>query len=213
MDNLDKHTFENDAPTELYSRIRGLKQRIGRLKNQLEHPDYNESAAEKIEDIESLRKQLVLAKQMYSQKIGDYPMSNKEQAIDMFERNLQNVSKIVLTIGGFFAGYPHYVADFSDDFSVYKEYFDSKEMIHLLDKLNRPYTKVSFLAEFNNIHVEEWNKSYSLRKFGYEILDGTQWELKIYYSNDIASLNYSGNNHYPYNFEQLLQLFNAKEMS
>lgn len=211
MDNLDSYTFENYAPTELYSRIRGLKQKMGQLKNQLEHPEYKGSIEEKLETIERLRKELGLAKQVYSQKVGNYPMSKKEQAIDTFERNLQDISKIVLTIGGFFSGYPNYVADFLDDFSIYKEYFDSKEMIDLLDKWNQPYTKSSFLAEFHTIHVEEWNKSYSLRKFGYEILDGTQWELTIYYGDGIDPVNYLGNNHYPYNFNQLTKLFDVTE--
>lgn len=211
MDNLDNPIFEVYSPTELYSHIRGLKQKMGRLKNQLEHPDYQGLIEEKLETIERLRKELGLAKQMYSQKVGIYPMSKKEQAIDTFERNLQDISKIVLTIGGFFSGYPNYVADFSDSFSIYKEYFDSKEIIDLLDKWNQPYTKSSFLAEFHTIHVEEWDKSYSLRKFGYEILDGTQWELTIYYDDGIALVNYSGNNHYPYNFDQLTKLFNITE--
>lgn len=211
MDNLDNPIFEVYSPTELYSYVRGLKQKMGRLKNQLEHPDYQGSIEEKIEAIEILRKELVLAKQVYTQKVGIYPMSKKEQAIDTFEHNLQDISKIVLTIGGFFSGYPNYVADFSDDFSIYKEYFDFKETIDLLDKFSQPYTKSSFLAEFHTIHVEEWDKSYSLRKFGYEILDGKQWELMIYYDDGIAPVNYSGNNHYPYNFDQLTKLFNITE--
>ena len=34
-----------------------------------------------------------------------------------------------------------------------------------------------------DLHIGEWLKHYNTRRFGIEVLDGTQWDLKICFSN------------------------------
>lgn len=39
------------------------------------------------------------------------------------------------------------------------------------------------------------------------VIDGTQWEFKIEYSNGAKPECYDGDNAYPYNFSKFLELF------
>ena len=57
----------------------------------------------------------------------------------------------------------------------------------------------------------EWRKYYSPERFGYVVLDGTQWELTIEYSNGRKSFTSGGCNSYPYNFQKLTELFGIEE--
>ena len=43
------------------------------------------------------------------------------------------------------------------------------------------------------------------------ILDGTQWELEIYFAGDRKPLKISGSNAYPYNFSDLIALLGIDE--
>ena len=52
---------------------------------------------------------------------------------------------------------------------------------------------------------------YNPERFGYVILDGTQWELKIEYSNGRKAFTSGGSNSYPYNFKKLTELFGIEE--
>ena len=38
------------------------------------------------------------------------------------------------------------------------------------------------------------------------VLDGTQWELEIYFSDDHEPIKIYGDNAYPYNFDKLQEL-------
>lgn len=73
-----------------------------------------------------------------------------------------------------------------------------------------PYSKLEFLKLFADLHIGEWRKHYSTEKFGISVLDGTQWSLDIYYSNEKKS-SYDGSNAYPYNFCDLTDLFGVAE--
>ena len=62
------------------------------------------------------------------------------------------------------------------------------------------------MEQFLNIHTEYWNFDYSNPC----ILDGTQWELSIHYSDNYI-MNYSGNISYPENWNELLDFFKIKQ--
>ena len=70
-----------------------------------------------------------------------------------------------------------------------------------------PMGKQAFLDGLQDLHIGEWRKNYNLKRFGYMVCDGTQWELEIHYSNGKKSSVIYGDNAYPYNFDKLQELF------
>ena len=70
-----------------------------------------------------------------------------------------------------------------------------------------PMSKEEFLDGIRALHIGEWRSNYNPRRFGYEVLDGTQWELNITFSDGSKRLTVYGSNAYPYNFSKLLELF------
>ena len=70
------------------------------------------------------------------------------------------------------------------------------------------YNKEDFLSELRLLHIGEWRHTYSLARFGETVLDGTQWELEIHYSDGSKSFKCYGSNSYPYNFIEFCELLN-----
>ena len=66
--------------------------------------------------------------------------------------------------------------------------------------------KDDFLDGFAALNIGEWRSNYDTERFGYYVMDGTQWELEIHYSNGNKTKSYYGSNAYPYNFNKLLEL-------
>ena len=47
-------------------------------------------------------------------------------------------------------------------------------------------------------------------RFGYCVLDGTQWNVSFEYSNGKKTLEISGSNDYPYNFDEFAEIFDVE---
>ena len=71
--------------------------------------------------------------------------------------------------------------------------------------------KGEFLEQLKNLHIGEWRRNYDTLRFGYEVCDGTQWELHIYFSNGHKPVKIYGDNAYPYNFDSVLELFEIEK--
>lgn len=54
--------------------------------------------------------------------------------------------------------------------------------------------------------------NYDPRRFGYEVLNGTQWELEIFFSDGHKPMKICGSNSYPYNFNKFLELLGIEPM-
>ena len=67
--------------------------------------------------------------------------------------------------------------------------------------------KEELLSGIRELHIGEWRRHYTLKRFGYMVIDGTQWEFKIEYSNGAKPECYDGDNAHPYNFSKFLELF------
>jgi hypothetical protein len=167
--------------------IRGLKQEIGRLKNTMESPDYGvKPIMHPSEDtrLHWTREYLERAKQAYAEAGGTYTLSKSEEKVADFDANMDDICKITFSIGGFFGGYRSYVVELSDELKAYTKLWDDVEPLLLLDVDNEePFTKDTFLAALNNLHIGEWSRRYSTKRFGYTVCDGTQCELEFEYNN------------------------------
>jgi hypothetical protein len=205
-DNLKGKTKE-----QIMTAIRGLKQEIGHLKNIMEGPEY--SIKEIIYPSEETRLQwtreyLERAKQAYAEAGGTYILSKSEQKAADFDANIEAICKIKFSIGGFFGGYRSYVVELTNELKVYTKLWEDEEPLSLRDDDNEePFTKETFMDALRDLHIGEWRRRYSTKRFGYTVCDGTQWELEIEYNNGHRPVRFNGDNSYPYNFDKFQMLF------
>lgn len=195
---------------QIMSAIRGLKNEIGHLKSIMEHPDYGSeliACPSESTRLRCTREYLERAKVAILEAGGEYKPSQAELKAKEFDNNLAEIGKIVFTIGGFFGGYETRTISFDDEkLQVSVQHSLSIEPEGTSVALLLPYTKGEFLDELNSLHIGEWRSSYSLKRFGYKVLDGTQWELEILYKNGAKPFKSYGDNAYPYNFDEFKEL-------
>ncbi len=195
---------------QIMSAIRGLKQEIGHLKNVMEHPDYGSTAIICPSESTRLwctREYLERAKVAYAGAGGQYKPSKAEIKASEFESNIPAICKIIFSIGGYFGGYATRTISFdSEELQVSVEHSLCIEPEETPDGYLLPLEKDEFLYELARLHIGEWRTSYYPERFGYSVLDGTQWELEIQYSNGRKPFKSYGSNSFPYNFNEFKEL-------
>ena len=195
--------------------IRGLKQEIGRLKNTMESPDYGvKPIIHPSEDtrLHWTREYLERAKQAYAEAGGTYTLSKSEQKTADFDTNINAICKITFNIGGYFGGYRSYIVELSEELKAYTKLWEDEEPLSLWDDDNKEtFTKATFIAALKELHIGEWRRRYTTGRFGYMVLDGTQWELEFEYINGHKPVRFDGDNSYPYNFNKFQMLFGINE--
>jgi hypothetical protein len=191
---------------QIMTAIRGLKQEMGRLKNIMEHPDYGSKAIIRPSESTRLwctRMYLDRAKQALIEVGGTYSPSKAEQKAELFDASIPAISKVIFSIGGFFGGYETRTITLDEEHL----YFDVEHSLilkpsNLPDGLDYPCDKEEFLAGIRELHIGEWRTSY----MNSDILDGTQWELTIEFSDRHKPFKTGGSNAYPYNFDALQEV-------
>ena len=203
--------LKGKSQEQIKSAIRGLKNQIGHLKNVMEHPDYGQAIIiHPSEDVRLWCTRLYLerAKEALVEAGGVYTPSQVELKAEDFEDNIQHISNIVFSIGGFHGGYETYTIDVTGEhLRIKTEHSLEIEPNNLFVEPDFPVSKDDFLDKIRELHIGEWRKSYTTRRFGYTVCDGTQWELEIYFSNMHKPVRIYGDNAYPYNFDELQKLF------
>lgn len=143
---------------QIMTAMRGLKQEIGRLKNTMESPDYGqEEIVHPSEDtrLHWTREYLERAKQAYAEVGGTYTLSKSEEKAADFDSNMDFISKIIFSIGGYFGGYRSYVIELSDGLRAYTKLWEDEEPLVLLDEDDEPFTKETFIAALADLHIGE----------------------------------------------------------
>ena len=191
--------------------IRGLKQEIGRLKITMESPDYGIKAIMHPSEDTRLhwsREYLERAKQAYAEASGTYTLSKSEEKVADFDANMDAICKITFSIGGYFGGHQNYIVKLTGELKAYTKLWEDEEPLSLWDDDNlEPYTKDTFIAALKDLHIGEWRRRYSTKRFGYTVCDGTQWELEFNYNNGHKPVRFDGDNSYPYNFDKFQMIF------
>ena len=209
----EQHLKDKTAAEKL-STIRGLKNEIGRLKNIVEHPEYvcTIHPSEKVR-ISCNREYLERAKQALADMGIEYEPSKSELKAAEFNKNIQYITSVTLSIGGYFYGNDEYKVTLMDNDALYifghSECGLPPKKVTVLDI---DTTKEEFLEEFSRLHIGEWRKNYNTRRYGYTVCDGTQWSLEINYSNGIKPVRIDGDNAYPYNFDRLKELMGCEDL-
>lgn len=202
--------LKGKTTAQIMTAIRGLKNEIGHLKNTMEHPDYGEQPIMHPSESTRLwctRLYLERAKEALIAAGGTYIPSQAEQKAADFEENIPAISKLVFSIGGFFGGYETrtYTLD-EKQLHLDVEHSLILKPTNFCIEPDYPCSKEDFLDGLRELHIGEWRSKYDLRRFGCMVLDGTQWELEIYFSNDHKPVKIYGDNAYPYNFDRFQEL-------
>ena len=193
---------------QLLSAIRGLKNEIGHLKKIMEHPDYKNAPimhpSESVR-VSCTREYLIRAIQTLEEIGGTYQPSKAELKAKEFQDNLEYLSRITFEIGGFFDGITRYVIEFQGD----KAGFMSSKFDCILEE--KPMDKEEVIWLLSRLYIGEWKKYYDPKRFGYFVLDGTQWNVSFEYSNGRKTVEFAGSNDYPYNFSEFIDIFGLDE--
>ena len=201
--------LKGKTPAQIMSKIRSLKREINYLKSTMEHPEY-QCMMHPSEDVRIWCNRLYLnrAKEALVEAGGTYVPSKAELKAEEFNANIPYISKVEFCIGGFFSGFETrtYTID-GDNIHMDVEHSLILKPSNLGDFEVEEMDKDSFLEGIAELHIGEWRKNYSPKRWGYEVLDGTQWHLYIYYSNGRRPVRIEGSNDYPYNFNKLQELF------
>ena len=198
---------------QIMTTIRGLKQEIGRLKNIVEHPEY-ECTIKPSERtrISCSQDYLERAKQALVEVGGTYMPSAAEKKEIEFNENIQYINKIEFCIGGYFGGYETktYTID-GDKVHTHIEHSLILEPSNIGDFEIEEIAKDYLFEMLQRLHIGGWRKNYNTHRFGYMVCDGTQWHLGIYFSNNHKPVKIYGDNAYPYNFDRVLELFEIED--
>ena len=191
--------MQGKSPKEIMEKIRSLKIQIGLLKRSIENADdiVCEVFPGRLTRLKCDRDYLERAIQAYEETGGEYVRSKAEQKDHDFNEALDSMSQLMFTIGGFFCGQETRTFTISDD----QVLVDVEKTMISMDKEEEygPYRKEDFISGIKALHIGEWKRTYNDPL----VMDGTQWELDIYYNNGRKAVKISGSNAYPYNFDDL----------
>lgn len=206
-----EENLKGKSAKEILTVIRSLKRKINRLKNIMEHPDYEPTICPG-EDVQIScnRDYLERAKQALAEVGGVYTPSRAELKAEELKANLPFLSKVEFGISGYFTG--------SEDVTYIIEGDTVTTDVKRFDYNNPPkeepiaeeeMDKETLIDGLARLHIGEWRRKYDDSM----VCDGTQWDLKLYFSNGKKPIKIYGSNLYPYNFNRLLELFDIRYFS
>ena len=199
--------LKGKSADQIMTVIRGLKREIGRLKNYIESPEYSDreivmKPSENVQ-ISCTRDYLEEAKRALAEAGGTYVPSAAEKKAMEFDGNIPYINKLVFSIGGYFDGYETTTFTIDGD-KIHKHFEHSLDFdkANIIDGEIEEMDKEDLFEALKDLHIGEWRKRYYS-----PVLDGTQWDLEIYFSNGHRTVKIYGSNAYPYNFDSLVTLF------
>ena len=205
-----EENLKGKTAEQILTVIRSLKNKIGHLKNILESPDYDMRVHMRPNEqtrISCSRDYLERAKLALIEAGGEYTPSKSELKAEKFDESIPLINKAVFLIGGYFSGYETRTITLDEKHL----YMDVEHSIHpkpsnFKIECDNPLTKSEFLDGLYKLHIGEWRRRYNNN----DILDGTQWELEIYFSDNRKPVKIYGSNEYPYNFNELMDMFGVE---
>lgn len=200
--------LEGKSKGEIMKQIRSLKHEIELLKEKLEgtHESVPVIYPTPLTRINCYRDYLTRAIQAYEDAGGKYVPAKEERRSQDLNKALDSMEKLVFSIGSFWKGCETRTYTVSDD----KIVLNTEHTLDIKPEsmpVCCPVSKKAFIAGLKEIYIGEWRKDYS----NPDVMDGTQWELRIHFSNAYQSVEISGSNAYPYNFKALMDLLGIGE--
>lgn len=200
-----EYEIKGKSLEEIYKKITELKEIVKELKYRVEHPDNTKKNFKPSDDtmLWCNRAYLEEAIKGYKEAGGVYELSKEEKEEAAFNAALPLISKITLTIAGFFYGQVKHTVVLHDN----KAYFSSEGYLHKSDTFKPveddcSMSKKDFLLDLKDLYLCDWKRHYKLDGL---VCDGITWEVVIEYVND-TKIKYDGHEAYPYNFERFCEL-------
>lgn len=170
------------------------------------------------------RQYLERARQALVEAGGTYLVSEDEIKAQSFQENLPYIDIIEVETMNYLLGSEELLFVLSkNQIDIKKEkcrYVEKKEkgewVSHLEEhevtertiQKNFPQAQEFFVETMKGLHIGEWERRYKDEEHGmYMVQDGGRWAVKIYFSNGGETVTISGDNAYPYNFNEFLELF------
>ena len=200
---------------QVLSVIEGIRQRMEWLKMQIEDPRraYGEGEENlgKRRQLVMEREYLALAKRALADCGGKYVPSKAELKAAAFDRRLQHICR----------------AEFSSEY-LFRDRFlrvitvdpvtgeiAYKELIgmaycEISIEDGCPRSREELIGRLQALHLGEWRRAYFPEQYGMSVLDGEQWELRFAFANSKRSVIFEGSNVYPFNFDEVRQLFGKR---
>ena len=225
--------LKGKSSNEIERVIDSFKKRIRELKRKLENPCESDVfvCPHPKTQISMCFDYIKAAREYLYDQTGELYMSKADERAVAFSNQLENIEMIELDISSFGSiSFPQIVRFLDDEVLIYEKPYSEvlEDDIQLYKKIKKSgieefkidflksaifklldYDKQGFLQDFDRLNIGAWRNHYNTRRFGYEVLDGTQWCLTITYL-DGKKKEYSGSNSYPYNFDELCDLFEIK---
>ena len=185
---------------EIRTAIRGYKNQIGRLKKILENPNFEEVMCPSHElQLQMNREYLQNAIMALISAGFEYQPSKSEEKSELFNERLDDLMQIEFNIGGFFEGHERYIIKINetdDALFTYDIGFSSDS-----EAVRKTISKQECIKELKDLYMGEWKLRYWAN-----VLDGTQWEVKLWFYNNNQKL-FHGSNAFPFSFNKLKELF------
>ena len=119
---------------------------------------------------------------------------------------LKSVTSFYFSCGGFFGGYSNVTVNRTDNGAMINV-SPSILIEHSISETEKSLSIDEWQSFINDIYIkyrlEEWNTEY----INNDVLDGTQWEVKVKLANG-KELEYYGSNDYPQNWTDFIDYIN-----
>ncbi len=205
--------YENElkgkTEKEIRTAIRGLQIEIGRLKKVMEHPDYKNNGVfvDPAEDVMIWcgREYLERAKLALVDLGATYVPSKAEQKEIKFQENIKHIKEIIFEIPEGKACRTYILVFDGEVIKFESQKFCEETVSGILDK-------EEFVAALEELHIGEWKSYYDARKVGGTIKSCENWWVVFEYENNIRRVSLGGNNAFPYNFDNFVELFRSADL-
>ena len=184
---------------EIRAAIRGYKNQIGRLKKILENPNFEEVMCPSHDlQLQMNREYLQNAIMALISAGFEYQPSKSEEKSDLFNERLEDLMQIEFNVGGFFSTHERYIIKFDETDEALFTYdvglgYDS-------EVVRKTISKQECIKELKDLYMGEWK-----RKYWADVLDGIQWEVKLWFYHNNQKTFY-GSNAFPFSYEKLKEL-------
>lgn len=201
--------YRHKSAGNIVSEIKVLNGELDRLKYTIEAKGYERASLHMPDEywqLRNIRKRIEFAKQALAEAGGSYTLTGEEAKAIAFDESIPLIESMTLSIGGFFGPPPSkHIITVTEKRILRKASYGLGEPFR--DVPGDVMCKEELFEQLRDLHMGEWLNDYDPERFGYIVMDGTQWELEIRYRDGREPVCFSGSNAYPYNFCELEELF------
>lgn len=194
--------FKNRSEEEIENDIKRLKSEIRKLIQTYDNPEAGMELM--FDDYRSLIKDSLenygKAVDAYRQKGGEYNPTKEEQKVLDFDDAIDHLKTVTFETWGAWQVRETVTCTVNrKTVKVITDAYPRYEEPYTKEKFSIP--KEKFFTILKNLHMGMWLRRY----YNENIIDGGKWQLRLTFT-DRRPREYSGSNHYPWNFEELRNL-------